>query len=86
MVLAAPAHQGTAPGPPGRRSLWWPPAVALCALLAALNLLAGASGGLARLGLPVPGPALVLHGAVMACGFFGTLIALERAVALRRLA
>lgn len=86
MVLAAPAHQGTAPGPRGRRSHWWPPAVALCALLAALNLLAGASGGLARLGLPVPEPALVLHGAVMACGFFGTLIALERAVALRRLA
>ena len=88
MGLAAPAVQAKAiaSGPRARRSLWWPAAIALCAMLAALNLLAGASGGLARLGLPVPGAALASHGAVMACGFFGTLIALERAVALRRLA
>lgn len=64
----------------------WRGGIAVSALLAALNLLAGASGGLARLGLATPGAAIGVHGAVLACGFFGTLIALERAVALRRLA
>lgn len=64
----------------------WRAGIAFSALLAALNLLAGASGGLARLGLPTPAAAIGAHGAVMACGFFGTLIALERAVALHRLA
>jgi hypothetical protein len=59
-------------------------AVALCALLAAANLLQGLGGGLARLGWVGVGPGAVsLHGAVMVCGFFGTLISLERAVALR---
>lgn len=59
-------------------------AVALCALLAAANLLQGLGGGLARLGWGGVGSgALGLHGAVMVCGFFGTLISLERAVALR---
>ncbi|HEY9193492.1 MAG TPA: hypothetical protein VIO81_11520 [Methyloversatilis sp.] len=48
-------------------------------------MLAGISGGLARLGLPLPAAPLALHGAVMACAFFGTVIALERAVALQRL-
>ncbi|MDL2339062.1 MAG: hypothetical protein QFE16_14575 [Pseudomonadota bacterium] len=64
----------------------WRAGIALSALLAALNLLAGASGGLARFGLATPPAAVGVHGAVMACGFFGTLIALERAVALRRFA
>ncbi len=88
MSPAAPAGLARPPaaGPRAQRSPWWPAAIAMCALLAAFNLLAGASGGLARLGLPVPAAALGLHGAVMACGFFGTLIALERAVALRQLA
>ena len=58
--------------------------VAASALLAAGNLLSGLSGGLARLGLPLPAAALVDHGAVMVCAFFGTLITLERAVALKR--
>lgn len=62
----------------------WSAGIAFSALLAALNLLVGASGGLARLGLAAPAAAIGVHGAVMACGFFGTLIALERAVALRR--
>ncbi|MEF2070138.1 hypothetical protein [Consotaella aegiceratis] len=45
-------------------------------------LVLGLDGGLARLGLaPAPMAALDLHGAVMICGFFGTLIAVERAVA-----
>jgi hypothetical protein len=72
--------------PPGRSGLallFWRTGIVLSAGLAALNLLVGLSGGLARLGLPVPSAALGVHGAVMACGFFGTLIALERAVALR---
>ena len=64
----------------------WRTGIVLSALLAAMNLLAGISGGLARLGLPTPAAAIGAHGAVLACGFFGTLIALERAVALRRLA
>lgn len=46
----------------------------------------GAAGGLVRLGfaLPVPAAGIAWHGALMASAFFGTLIALERAVALGR--
>lgn len=50
-----------------------------------LSLLAGLWAGLLRLGwsLPVIQPGLyVSHGPLMACGFLGTLISLERAVAL----
>jgi hypothetical protein len=64
------------------------PAPARAALLAAgfVALVLGASGGLARLGFqsPAPASAVAWHGALMASGFFGTLIALERAVALGR--
>ncbi len=52
---------------------------------AALGL--GVGAGLARLGwnFPLPSPGLVLlHGPLMVSGFFGTLISLERAVALGR--
>ncbi|MEW6688271.1 MAG: hypothetical protein AB1452_04170 [Pseudomonadota bacterium] len=52
-----------------------------------VSLALGIAGGLARLGafeLPVH-PATALHGALMASGFFGTVIGLERAVALGRL-
>ncbi len=48
---------------------------------------AGLWSGLVRMGWawPLPQPALVAaHGPLMVCGFLGTLIALERAVALRR--
>ncbi len=51
------------------------------------SLLAGIAGGLARLGfepMPVGDEGVVLHGALLASGFFGTVIALERAVALDR--
>lgn len=51
------------------------------------SLLAGVAGGLARLGfepMPVSDEGVVLHGALLASGFFGTVIALERAVALDR--
>lgn len=66
-------------------------AVGAVALMALLNLLGAVGGGLVRLGaLPAQaiGPtgthAIGAHGAVMMAGFFGALIALERAVALRR--
>lgn len=50
-------------------------------------LVAGVAGGLVRLGavLPAPPAGIAWHGALMASAFFGTLIALERAVALGRL-
>jgi hypothetical protein len=51
------------------------------------SLIAGMFGGFVRLGwisLPVPMEAALAHGPLMVCGFFGTLIGLERAVALGR--
>ncbi|MDE2210163.1 MAG: hypothetical protein KGJ99_10590 [Betaproteobacteria bacterium] len=54
-------------------------------LLAFASLFLGIGAGLARLGWPVPAAGLVaLHGPLMASGFFGTVISLERAVALRQ--
>ncbi len=56
--------------------------------LAMLSLLAGVLGGLARLAVDVPAPAAAqagVHGALMIAAFFGTVISLERAVALGRL-
>ncbi len=56
-------------------------------LLGMLSLLAGLLGGLVRVGWAVPNvPAEVTlqHGALMLTGFLGTLISLEKAVALRR--
>ncbi|MFQ5584396.1 MAG: hypothetical protein ACE5GL_08190 [Calditrichia bacterium] len=56
-------------------------------LLAVIALLAGLFTGLERLGwtFPVSAPGLnLLHGPLMICGFLGTLISLERAVALRK--
>lgn len=65
--------------------------LALVALLAVAALLGALGGGLARLGtLPSAGAgptgpdALAQHGALMMAGFFGSVIALERAVALQR--
>ncbi|MDP5238184.1 hypothetical protein Q9Q94_01505 [Uliginosibacterium sp. 31-16] len=56
-------------------------------LPAVLSLVAGVLSGLARLGIAMP-PFFVMlvgvHGALMVGGFFGTLIGLERAVALGR--
>lgn len=55
-------------------------------LLAAgfIALAAGTAAGLLRLGFAVPAPVslITLHGPLMVSGFFGTLISLERAVAL----
>lgn len=55
--------------------------------MAVLALLGALAGGLARLGWPAPTtPALVaFHGPLMVTGFLGTVIGLERAVALGRL-
>ncbi|EME72050.1 hypothetical protein H261_00685 [Paramagnetospirillum caucaseum] len=49
----------------------------------AVSLVAGIIAGEGRLGWPVGGAGLALaHGPLMICGFFGTVIGLERAVAL----
>lgn len=64
------------------RRLRWVPLAA-----GATALLAGLWAGLARIGLELPGgmPALSeFHGALMISGFLGTLISLERAVAIGR--
>jgi len=55
--------------------------------LAFASLFLGIAAGLVRLGWPFPPPVVELaglHGPLMACGFFGTVIGLERAVALAR--
>ena len=52
-----------------------------------ISLVGGVLAGLARLGLDMPAPAQAQaggHGALMIAAFFGTVISLERAVALRR--
>jgi hypothetical protein len=56
-------------------------------LLGGIALLAGIAGGLVRLGVAFPSPSqgIAWHGVLMASAFFGTLIALERAVAIGRL-
>jgi hypothetical protein len=58
-------------------------------LALAATLLAGIAGGLARAGLALSGTGFVIdaatgHGALMICGFLGTVIGVERAVALKR--
>jgi len=52
-----------------------------------VSLVLALAGGLARLtpSLPAPPGALALHGALMVSAFLGTVISLERAVALERL-
>jgi hypothetical protein len=54
--------------------------------LGMLALLSGLAGGLARLGWPlsVAAPLVAFHGPLMVAGFLGTVIGLERAVALGR--
>ncbi|OJX70323.1 hypothetical protein [Magnetospirillum sp. 64-120] len=54
-------------------------------MLGAVSLFAGLAAGLARLGWDLPALAWSdIHGPLMICGFFGTVIGLERAVALNR--
>jgi hypothetical protein len=57
-------------------------------VLGFVALFVGAGAGLARLGWPMPtlaATASAMHGPLMICGFFGVVIALERAVAIGRL-
>lgn len=57
-------------------------------ILGFLGLLVGVVAGLARFGWSVPASVVSvtpLHGPLMVCGFFGVVIALERAVAIGRL-
>ena len=57
-------------------------------ILGFVALFVGVGAGLARLGWTMPAAvagAAVLHGPLMICGFFGVVIALERAVAIGRL-
>ena len=64
-----------------RRPAWVPPLIAAAVVM----LFAGLWEGLFYLGLPVPAGGATLsqdHGELMVLGFLGTLIALERAVAL----
>ena len=56
-------------------------------MLAFVGLFIGAGAGLARLGWSMPAvsaSAAAMHGPLMICGFFGAVIALERAVAIGR--
>jgi hypothetical protein len=65
------------------------PAARLLVLLVATALVAGIAGGLLRLGIaPAAAPdwmgqSALHHGALMICAFFGTVIGIERAVAVR---
>jgi len=54
-------------------------------LTAVLNLIVGIWAGLIRMGWDIPGaPVAVHHGAIMVGGFLSTLIALEKAIPLKR--
>ena len=64
---------------------------ALLVACVASSLLAGIAGGLFRLGLAVASPdapwlgrAALAHAALMMCGFLGTVVSIERAVAAKR--
>jgi hypothetical protein len=79
-ALAPPSPRAT----PERRPAWWRVPFLLLGFVA---LFAGAGAGLARLGYAMPGAiagVAALHGPLMVCGFFGVVIALERAVAIGR--
>ncbi|MEO8081211.1 MAG: hypothetical protein ABI641_11815 [Caldimonas sp.] len=81
------AFQPVAPAPvPASRGL--PPRARLPLLaLGFIALAAGSAAGLVRSGWSLGAPAaglVSLHGPLMVCGFFGLLIALERAVAVGR--
>jgi hypothetical protein len=62
-------------------------AARICLALGFVSLAFGVAGGLARLtpALVAPGSAIALHGALMVSAFFGTVISLERALAVGRI-
>ena len=96
--LPAPAGPASriAPQPDARRSALTPRTLAALRLLmlagVALSLLAGIAGGLTRAGVALPGSpdalwpgrAALAHAALMMSGFLGTVIGIERAVAVKR--
>lgn len=82
--MGAALGAGAARSTPERRPAWWRAPFLLFGFVA---LAAGVLAGLARLGVTVPDAAAglaALHGPLMVCGFFGVVIALERAVAIGR--
>ena len=85
MTSAGPGETMKAQSRPRHAPAGLPPPARLPLLaLGFLALVLGAGAGLARLGWPVPALAAAaagLHGPLMVCGFFGVVIALERAVA-----
>lgn len=83
-MARAPAHSArAAPG-----GLAWAARLLLIALVAA-SLASGIAGGLLRVGVALApeagwlGRAAVAHAALMVCGFLGTVIGIERAVAVK---
>ncbi len=86
MPAPRPAAPSEAAGSAARGGL--PPAWRIPLLmLGFVGLLVGTGAGLARLGWPMPATAAgasALHGPLMIGGFFGVVIALERAVAIGR--
>jgi len=73
--------------PPIKRSGLQPLQRAPLLILGFAGLVVGVGAGLARLGWSLPDimtTAAALHGPLMICGFFGVVIALERAVAIGR--
>lgn len=79
--MGARAHERPRPRDHGL-GLTRPPWRLAYLLLAAVALVTGVAGGLARLGIVPPTSAAAFHGALMVSGFLGTVISLERAVAL----
>lgn len=82
--MGAALDQPAARVMPVRRPAWWRVPFLLLGFVA---LFAGAGAGLARLGVTMPDAVAelaALHGPLMICGFFGVVIALERAVAIGR--
>lgn len=90
--MVSPPNTRRMPGPGDRakHSIAWP---VLLLVLGALALVSAVSGGLIRAGVPMAVPAFashwaghaaVAHGALMICCFMGTVIGIERAVAVKR--
>ena len=84
MSAPLPASRSDSPGEGAApRPLWRAPLL----ILGFAALIVGVGAGLAQLGWSVPAAAASAasqHGALMICGFFGVVIALERAVAIGR--
>src|SRR6266498_3023653 len=84
--MSAPLHANAA-APPVKRGDLRPLQRVPLLILGFAGLFVGAGAGLARLDWSVPtaiAAVAALHGPLMICGFFGVVIALERAVAIGR--